>query len=305
MIPPLKNNITDEIISKEYKNINKLLKSELDLKNLLISYMEKIASTVNNVDSTLDVDFIYSCLLNLKKNFDEINSNISILNSLIVFLDLFKDPKQNIDIDKYNLEYENAFSKHFDIEITVYSFIQNFMIQSTHIKFQKEDSTSSEEQSLTISDSRTVTHSESKNNLLENTLIISDTNKKVILPYKISTLQKILDKNKEKYKTLEDVIDDCYTIPLAIYKNPSLARFKEAFNLVKNKEKGSAKDALDLGLELFFNSNLNPAIITACKDLDELDIYLSCLDDNELNKFTCFNIVYECLPTKANKKQNK
>lgn len=134
-----------------------------------------------------------------------------------------------------------------------------------------------------------------------NTLIISDSNKNVILPYKLEDLEKKLKENK-KYKTLEDVIKNEYTIPLETFKNPTKSRFREAFQLIKKKEKGSLKEAIELGFELMFQSDLNPAVIAACKDLDELDIYLDCLDDNELEKFSCFKIQYDIPPTKKSKR---
>jgi hypothetical protein len=49
---------------------------------------------------------------------------------------------------------------------------------------------------------------------------------------------------------------------------------------------------------------LHPAIITACKSIDELDIYLSCLEDNQLDDFKIFDIKYEILP-KVVKPQSK
>ena len=82
------------------------------------------------------------------------------------------------------------------------------------------------------------------------------------------------------------------------YKNAALARFKEAYNLMRKKENASITSSLDLALELTFNNLLNPAIITACKNLDELDIYLDNLSSNELDKFKIFDIKYEMLPTK-------
>ena len=72
-----------------------------------------------------------------------------------------------------------------------------------------------------------------------------------------------------------------------------MARFKEAYKLVKNREKASVFKALSLGFELFGNYSLHPAIITACNSLDELDIYLACLDENDLDDFKFFNIKYE------------
>ena len=45
-----------------------------------------------------------------------------------------------------------------------------------------------------------------------------------------------------------------------------------------------------------FNYNLYPAIITACKNLDELDIYLAYLETGEVDKFRIFDIVYQLSP---------
>ena len=52
---------------------------------------------------------------------------------------------------------------------------------------------------------------------------------------------------------------------------------------------------------MFSNYNLHPAVITACKNLNELDIYLSCLEFNELEDFRFFKVVYDVLPV-VNKK---
>ena len=134
-----------------------------------------------------------------------------------------------------------------------------------------------------------------------NTLIISDSNQNVVLPYKVVELEEKLKSNK-KYKTLQDVIKNEYTLPLETFKNPTKSRFREAFQLIKKKEHGSLKEAIELGFELMFQSDLNPAVIAACKDLDELDIYLDCLDDNELDKFSCFKIEYNVPPTKSKRK---
>ena len=71
---------------------------------------------------------------------------------------------------------------------------------------------------------------------------------------------------------------------------------------MKNKEKKSKKQAILLGLELMFEFNLHPAIITACQNLEQLDIYLDCLEDNELERFYCFKVIYKVLPKLKNEK---
>ena len=69
---------------------------------------------------------------------------------------------------------------------------------------------------------------------------------------------------------------------------------------MRKKENQPISKALDLGLELMFKHELNPIIISACRNLDELDIYLDCLDKNELFDFNCFNIKFEVTPNIKN-----
>lgn len=133
--------------------------------------------------------------------------------------------------------------------------------------------------------------------LVEKTLIISESDGEVVLPYTIKELEEILEENSSKYNSLEDIIDKFYTRPLKYYRHSATARFKEAYKLVRKKEGGSISEAIDLGMELFSNYSLHPAIISACKDMNELDIYLSCLEYNELDDFNFFKIIFNVTPS--------
>lgn len=136
----------------------------------------------------------------------------------------------------------------------------------------------------------------------ENTLLISEEDKKVFLPYEKKEIFSILENPNFSFKNEQEIIEKLYTVPSSNYKSFSLSRFKEAYKLVREKEKGSIAKALDLGLELFSNYNLHPAIITACKNMHELDIYLSCLEYNELEDFKYFKTEFKSPPlnTKIN-----
>ena len=134
-----------------------------------------------------------------------------------------------------------------------------------------------------------------ENNLDDNnTLVISEEDGKVYLPYTKNEIKEDLAQNKGK--KISELIEQNYILPLDKYKNSMRARFREGYNLMYRKEGKSRKSAFMLGLELMFETNLHPAIISACKNLEELDIYLDCLEDNELEKFSCFKIVYKSLP---------
>ena len=114
------------------------------------------------------------------------------------------------------------------------------------------------------------------------------------MPYTKEDIKREAAKNKGTRIT--DIIENKYVLPINQYKNSIKARFREGYNLMYKKEGKSRRSAILLGIELMFETNLHPAIISACKNLEELDIYLDCLDDNELEKFSCFKIIYKSLP---------
>ena len=134
-----------------------------------------------------------------------------------------------------------------------------------------------------------------ENSLEDNkTLVISEEDGKVYLPYtKAEIKNEILEHKGTK---ISDLIEEKYICPLDKYKNAIRARFREGYNLMYKKEGKSKRSAILLGIELMFETNLHPAVISACKNLEELDIYLDCLEDNELEKFSCFKIIYKSLP---------
>lgn len=135
-----------------------------------------------------------------------------------------------------------------------------------------------------------------ENNLEDNkTLVISEEDGKVYLPYTKAEVKENMVQNKGK--KISELIEENYIMPLDKFKNSMRARFREGYKLMHEREGKSKKSAFMLGLELMFESNLHPAIISACKNLEELDIYLDCLEDNELEKFSCFKIIYKSLPT--------
>ena len=144
--------------------------------------------------------------------------------------------------------------------------------------------------------SQTQPQAQDESSICDNkTLLISEETQKVYLPYTIEDVMKKL-RTSDEYQTVQEVIDNEYTLPLSTFKMPIISRFKEAYRFMRIKEKSSVYAAVDLAVELMFNSNLNPAVIRAAKDLKELNIYLDCLYENEVEKFDCFKIIYKVLP---------
>lgn len=136
-----------------------------------------------------------------------------------------------------------------------------------------------------------------------NVLLISEEDGKVYLPYTAEEIKEEAANNVGI--SIEEIIEKKFVCPIGNYKHAMKARFREAYNLMRHKERRSKKDAIFLGLELMFEFNLHPAVIAACKDLQQLDIYLDCLDDNELEKFSCFKIIYKAMPTVVKKNKTE
>lgn len=128
------------------------------------------------------------------------------------------------------------------------------------------------------------------------TLIISEKDGLVYLPFKVEDLKNEFLEKSKKYSGLIDLINNEYIYPISRYKNTVASRFKEAYSLMVNKEKNSPFSGLELGIEVAFNYSLHPAIITACKSVAELDSYLDALDEKDMSLFTAFKINFEILP---------
>ena len=135
-----------------------------------------------------------------------------------------------------------------------------------------------------------------------NTLIISEKDNKVFLPYTVSEIQSYMEKYPKEYKSLEYVINKEFILPLDYYtKHPRLARFREAYSLIRDREAKSVFDALKYALNIMFKYDLNPAIISACKTEEALNLYIECLENKDLSKFNLFKIEFRLNPLKAAK----
>lgn len=281
------------------ENITKLIELEkisltstLDIqKNLNKQILIFIKNFMANVTFSFDINpndeaFFY---LNESTNaLSKSNSNITILKRLLEDIEDIKTINENLeeDVEKYNNDFKENIDSIYTSTETIEKFVHK--INTTDLSELAKNLTIENE----IDSKDTISGKDLEMSYIENTLIISEEQKKVILPYTINKVKEILFNNKE-YSSLQDVIDKLYTKPINYYRFSAIARFRETYKLVKEREHGSKTKALELAFELLLNYNLHPAIITACKNLDELDIYIACLEDNTLDEFEFFDIKYE------------
>ena len=309
---------TKKLLEEEKSFLENRKNSQSNYKSIILQYINNFIDFNSvDIDSTSSV---LKFLENLKDCLEFCSINISNIETIIVNFDkvisAVQSNESNVEevINNYNKTYSELnkiiMKNTLDIEKCILSIAEKSELKFSNKNSEKnaeESATKKEEDNKPIikntekeksaeNSDNSQTSSDNTKEYKENTLIISETSHKVFLPYYLSDLEEILKENPEKYSSFDDLINQKYTIPISHYKNPFVSRFKEAFKLMRNKEKSSIIDAFELGTELMFESNLYPAIITACKNLDELDIYLDYLDSGETDKFKCFNIEFELPP---------
>ena len=267
---------------------------------------EKKLSKIENIPTNINVkEQIIDSLETNKENL--LNTN-NIENNDI------KDDKK--DIDKNNSNDINMLSNSSNTETLTTDAINKLDLQSKYLsenennnkKDNNEDNTDS---SNDLENETTDLNLEpaGKNKIIKtndrvtklplqdnNSLIISEKDGLVYLPFKVEDLKKEYIEKHKKYKGLIDLINHEYILPINKYKNTVTSRFKEAYSLMVNKEKESALSGLELGLEVAFNYSLHPAVISACKSLNELDEYLDALDAKDMSSFKRFKVEFEVLP---------
>lgn len=281
----------------EIKNYKEL---EMKKRDTLLICLNKISDFIDKLQDVKDSDKLFSVLENIKKALDASSDNIKLLDVLqkeIKEILTQINLEKTVEIQKFNNIYDENNSKIKSNDLNVEDFFGyyiefcNFNVSDAMTETVKTENIIDKIEEL----EPTKDEEEIKDN---NSLIISEKKGKVILPYTVEELKFTLERNKDKYNNYKDIIETKYTVPLSRYKNAVIARFREAFNLMKYKENASLVKCLDLALELAWNNLLNPAVITACKNLDQLDIYLDYLSTNEIEKFNIFDVKYEIAPMK-------
>lgn len=292
------NNIIkiNKLINKEIAFIDSSLTYQKSLNKELLLCMNLITNNSDLLDSAIEFSKNYEALHNIVEMLKLSVDSISSLESLSDELSKINASDSDVEakISKFNEHYIDVIDDISSCNVKIETFL-------------KSDFENLEEQNKVYEKKAATKKSKSKaqieKNLTPGTLLISEIANKVVLPYTLKEVKDILKANPAKYSTVYDVINNVYTIPLKNYKNSSFARFNEAFKLVREREKGSVVQAFDLASELFFNYNLHPAVITACKNMTQLDVYLSCLEYNELEDFKYFKVIFQALPVVS--KNNK
>ena len=288
------------MIDNEKSSLEYISKFYNRKRQTLLIYMQKITDSIQKIDDTNRCTSLFEILAKLK----ELSQKMEIISlnhkKLCDDLKALKFGEETF-AEKIN-EY-NSTKKTFKTDLTNFLVGAEEFIHTAleNCDFQFRDA--EDEKAALIAEEtpapveETTVEAQSNVYLADNNcLLISETKGKVFLPYKINELREQFEAKTSKYASLSEMIEQEYILPITQFKNSMLARFKATFELMRKKEKASLFEALDFALELSFVSTLNPAIIVACKNKFELDVYLACLHEEKLENFKIFDIKYESCP---------
>lgn len=312
--------------------------------NLIQNQIEKqnktreiIVDTINYIESNIKdlskntISSVSNLLSNIEKSFISVNSNIKSLYEL-------KDTLTTINAGIIDLLVSIEFnpsssSKYFDQVESLKKSISAYSNDSIKIKNKVANNDLSLNNFLSSESFKTVAKEifpkdyifnttndvpekkesniykvnavDSSSNFSSNLLRISEKENKVYLPYNNGEINSYLEQFPEDYRSAKDVIHKEFIFPLDRYtKHPVLARFREAYSLIRDREAKSVMEAIKYSMNLMFSYELNPAIIAACKTENQLQTYLDCLTNNKLDEFKEFEIKFEVAPLKAVRKQD-
>lgn len=277
--------IDQNAIDKEIREISITLNEQRQLKHILLLYLEKLSSNINNIRNSSDLKTLSTYIQKVEKSFETIKENINKLLELKSSLEQLTLNKDNPSFDwkKYNQDYNDLkfkISSNNQLYFSIMESILNFMQLNIPESIIEQNPTEN-----------TIVKVDDIEPLEERILTISESEEIVILPYSQNELEEFFSNNPEKYSSIQDIIDKEYTYSLKNYKNNFFTRFKKIFNLAK-KSNHSLITSLNLAIKLFSNSHLHPATISACRDTNELENYINCLANNNMNNFKSFKIIH-------------
>lgn len=276
-------------------NINLKIAEQENKKNEVTCLFDTLSKTdsVSKIESKKDYsEEINNISEKFAKNIEKLNS----LKSLLIDINSgFISLSRNASSDEVAINLKEKTNSYFS---TYEEIKKDIMLADIEVdRFVKRINSSNGKKSEEVSEE--ISDGNIQNN---NTLIISEKDNKVFLPYTVSEIQSYMEKYPKEYKSLEYVINKEFILPLDYYtKHPSLARFREAYSLIRDREAKSVFDALKYALNIMFKYDLNPAIISACKTEEALNLYIECLENKDLSKFNLFKIEFRLNPLKAAK----
>ena len=301
----------------EISEINSKISYQESLRDKIVQFISSLADVLKLNDPEIDNYSLYKKSNEVTEIFELINNNIQLLSDLgnqlnsldseIVTLLLEVEKANHTEdyydsnvkrikskIDNYTFFLRETNQKLYNNNMKIDSFLSAPDTKKYLVGFKIYINNTPSNNSINSIPRVTKYQVNSKDN---NTLIISEKDNKVFLPYKVEEVTAYLEQFPDQYSSFESVVAKEFILPLNYYmSHPVLSRFREAYSLCRDREAKPIFESLKYGMDMMFNRRLNPAIIAACKTQDQLSHYLNCLEKNDLKNFTDFEIKFEMNP---------
>ena len=301
----IQNDIYDEFLNdnstvflKDLTNKIKSIKKNIkDLEKCREKIIDKIVNEDRVIDSTdkrkykNDSETALECVNTISKNYYELSNEYNTINQLNGFiLKRFEENEKDFHIKIYVGKLKTEIKHTEELENRVEEDNEkNYLIINNFLDGIEEDNTSCK---INYQGFKDVTFDN-----LEDNLVLKIGESVVELPYTKREIEEYLKEYPNDYKTPQDVIKREFVTCISIYKRfPILARFKEAYYLCRTKEMMTIIDSFKYAKNYMFRSDVNAYIIAASKSRQQLEDYIECLENNRLDDFKAFKVVYEINP---------
>lgn len=269
-IDPSKAKESINIAEKAFKNINNIIVNLCNLKDNIQDIEKDILELIVEKESSYPSN-------------DSLNNSIFEIKKKINEFDTFSNEVDKI-VFSSSLVVNDFFNKCYTDNSKIQMPKSDPILKATYDAIEKKYSTHSSDHN----------DAEIKDNPV---LRISEKDNKVYLPYSKSEILDYIKTYPNVYKTYDGVINREYVVDLTFYsKHPVLARFRETYSLIRDREMKSVVDAFKRAVDLMFRYDINPAIIAGLKSESQLDLFLDCIEKNDLESFKPFKIIFEINP---------
>ena len=315
-------------LDSDSQKYDSILQKEITYRDEIVTFINVLRDKMVKGESFDESDNLNELLKTSQECFDKVNENIKTIQSNKETLENINkkivDLLINIDSQIENMPASKFYDQASSLkdEITAYteqsesfkstmeandSFIKDFLNKDTIQKYL--NSVAETEEPIVENEVSNDTEDEIESESYElqedikeenDTLLVSEKDQKVYLPYSKDEILEYLKQYPTQYESFSDVVLQEYIFPISFYiKHPVIARFRETYSLIRDRESKTIIDAFKMAMDAMFHHDLNPAIIAACKSQKQLEHYIECLENNDFDAFTDFKIQFDVNPLKV------
>lgn len=262
----------------------KVLKKIAENKKYIENNPRKSREYINNSESILKcIEVSCEHLTNLIKCYTSIQNSLIIVTEKTELGVFNKNLENDVNELLNKIEETKKYEKNVKIDNE-----KNYIIIDSFLNKSFKGSIINEEK-IAFSDL-------TLDNLKDNTTL-KICEKRVELPYTKEEIEEYIKIYPNNYKRVQDVISKEFMIHISVFKkHPVLSRFRETYYLCRTKEMMSVIDSFMYAKNIMFRSDINSYIIAAMKSVRQLEDYIECLEQDKMDEFKHFKIVFEVNP---------